>query len=178
MHPRSLVELAAIIAVCGPARVRCRERFVDAELLQYWTAAKFRLDSWMRALKTLGNAESPDRIPRLRGVLEEILSAEVLTRIWTAVGCGCDAAMGIDEAAPILMNVWSSHLDARQRVLALLVSGAGLRFDQVLAANRVRRMSERWTDLLLGHLAAVCPADRFAHSISPSGSIRSRRRGW
>ena len=164
MHPRSLVELAAIIALCGPARVRCRERLADAGLLQYWAATRYRLDNWMYALKTLASTDSLDRLPRLRSVLEEILSAEVLTRIWTAVGCGCDAALGIDEAAPILVNVWSSHLDARQRVLALLVSGGGLRFNQVLAANRVRRRSEWWTDLLLGHLAAACPVQRFAHS--------------
>lgn len=115
-------------------------------------------------MKTLTRADATGPGQQLCGLLEEILCAEVLTRVWTAVGCGCDAALGLDEATPILMNVWASQREARQRVLSLLVSGAGLRFEQVLAANRVRRMSERWTDLLLSHLAGVCPADRFAHS--------------
>jgi len=165
MHPRDLIELAGIIAAGGPARVRCRQPFADTGLLQYWTVSKCRLDSWMRALKSLPQTDSPDRTARVHEVLEEVLSAEVLTRIWTAVGCGCDAEMGVDEAAPILTNVWASHLDARHRVLALLVSGSGMQFDQVLAANRVRRLSERWTDLLLAQLVESCPAGRFAYSL-------------
>ena len=104
---------------------------------------------------------APRRRP-IRPVLEEILTGEVLTRIWTAVGCACDAARGGDELVPVVLNVWSGQLEARRRALNLLVSGRGLRVDEVLSINRLRRACERWTDALLGFLVGVCPVERFA----------------
>jgi hypothetical protein len=44
------------------------------------------------------------------------------------------------------------------------VAGSGVQLSQVVTINRVRRLCERWTDLLLGQLAEVCPVERFSHN--------------
>ena len=38
------------------------------------------------------------------------------------------ANLSFEEAAPVLQNVWKAHLDARNRVLKLMISGSGLNF--------------------------------------------------
>ena len=55
---------------------------------------------------------------RLRGVLEEILVSEVLTRVWTAVLCAHDACRGAEEAGPAARSVLLGHIEARHRAPA------------------------------------------------------------
>ena len=172
MHTRELVELAAILAAHGPARIRSGQPFGESGLRQYWSAARCRFDRWASALKAFQAATSAvssslqvGAWERVSPVLAEVLSSEILTRVWTAVGCGTDRLRGSDEAAPILLNVLAGHLEARHRVLSLLVAGRGVRLEQAVSVNRLRRMTERWTDLLLSHLADACPVGRFAHRL-------------
>lgn len=169
MHLRELVELAALVATHAPARIRCGTRFPDPAVREYWAVSKCRFQHWTREIKKsfsgpLARAKGPraERRPSPRPLLEEILVSEILTRVFTAVGCGCDRACGADEAGPILLNVWSNHLESRHRVLNLMVSGRGLRMEDAVALNRLRRTSERWTDMLLSYFAGECPVDRFA----------------
>jgi hypothetical protein len=164
MHARELAELAVFVASVGPARIAMRKPLNDASLIEYWSASRCRYDRWMRALVAGGDDARPDVIQRL-AVIEEVLASEVLTRIWTAVGCACDVALNVDEAGPILMNVWSAHLHARSRVLAFLMSGSGIGLERLSTINRTRRLCERWADLLLGQLSSYCHVGRFSHSL-------------
>jgi hypothetical protein len=169
MHARELVELAAFVATHGAARIRCRQRFPEHGLQEYWSAAKCRLDRWARDIKAYATAgcaagRSHRRWESIQPVAEEIVSSEILTRVWTAIGCGCDQACGADDTAPVLLNVWAAHQEARQRVLRLIVAGCGLEVEQAMSLNRSRRICERWTDLLLSRLTEVCSAGRFGFS--------------
>ena len=58
------------------------------------------------------------------------------------------------QAEPIGRSVLIGHLEARHRTLRLLVNGPGIRADEALHLNRLRRRAERWTDLLIGNLGA------------------------
>ena len=169
MHARELIELAALVSVHGPVLVRTSGRISETSLEQYWTASKSRLDRWGRTLKSLssGAAESerppvPSRGPRLRGVLEEILTGEVLTRVWTAVMHAYDRHRGTDQGEPIARSVLVGHLEARHRVLTLLVSGRPVEAAEAVKLNRLRRRTERWTDQLIGYLMGLEDVGRFA----------------
>jgi hypothetical protein len=92
MHARELVQLAQIVSAQGPLLIRADRQLSASAIQQYWAASKCRFDRWYCALKTFG--DDAQRLPpdarhavwlRLRGVLEEILLAEVLTRVWTAI---------------------------------------------------------------------------------------------
>jgi hypothetical protein len=133
---------------------------------QYWVASKSRLDRWNRTLKQLkikavDGCSAADRV-LLRGVCEEILTGEVLTRVWSAVLWAYDRRRQADVAEPIAHSVLIGHLEARHRVLTLLVSGPGIDAEEAVKLNRLRRRSEHWIDLLVGRLAQQFPVSEFA----------------
>jgi hypothetical protein len=158
MHARELVELAALLSLHGPALIESRKPIPASSLEEYWVASKSRLDRWGRSLKSLsssGRAGSTSRgcqRPLVRAVLEEILLSELLTRVWGAVACAWDRRLGTDEAEPIARSVLVGHMEARHRVLTLLVRTPAIDADYAVKLNRLRRRSERWSDMLIGHL--------------------------
>lgn len=169
MHARELVELAAIVSAHGPVLVRGTERLSTTAVEQYWTASKCRLDRWGRSLKDFASdarhAAEPRRRaqwPLLRGVLEEILTGEVLTRVWTAVLCAYDRHHGGNDAEAVARSVLIGHLEARHRVLTMLVRGPGIQPEQAVKLNHLRRRAERWTDLLVGYLSGLHDVSEFA----------------
>ena len=99
---------------------------------QYWSASKCRLDRWRRLLTQLTAASEPAREAgdaRLAAgapVLEEILTSELLTRIWTAAAAAYDAARSDQDLEPIARNIYSGHLDVRRRLLGLMADGRSL----------------------------------------------------
>ena len=95
-------------------------------------------------------------------MLEEILTGEILTRVWAAVLCAYDRAHGAELAEPIARSVLIGHLEARHRVLTLLVQGPGIDADEAVKLNYLRRRSERWTDLLVGYLSPLLDTGEFA----------------
>lgn len=155
------MELAAVAAAHGPVLVDGPTRLTAESLEQYWTAAKVRLDRWTRALAELGRASEAidrDRLPNSNpptkkhapaGLFEEVLTGEVLARIWAAVMSAYDRRRGQCEVEPIARSVLVGQLEARNRVLTLLLRGI---FDplETERMDQLRRRCERWTDLLLG----------------------------
>ncbi|MEO8498691.1 MAG: hypothetical protein ABI614_26820 [Planctomycetota bacterium] len=171
MHARELVEFAALVASNSPAIIGHAARLSDSGLEQYWSASRCLHERWARSLKSfsydLKTAEAmvvAAQWAGIRDVLEEILTTEVLTRVWAAVCCGFEQRRGLDEAGPLVRNVLASHLEARNRALNLMVYGHGLRVEEAVILNRMRRRNERWTDVLLGYLPESAEVAEFAFS--------------
>ena len=168
MHARDLVELAAVVAAQGPVLVRQPSQVASSSIEQYWTASKCRLDRWGRSLKEFttlgggGTAQQRERWPHVRGVLEEILTGEVLARVWAAVMCAYDRHRGTDLAESIVRSVLIGHLEARHRVLTLLIQGPGIDSASAVKLNMLRRHTERWTDMLIGYLTGLEDVSEFA----------------
>jgi len=169
MHACELIELAALVTVHGPVLVRTSGRIPEQSIEQYWIASKSRLDRWGRALKDLSNEANdvgpcsrPFEQQRLGGLFEEILTGEVLTRVWTAVMCAYDRHRGTEQVEPIVRSVLIGHLEARHRALTLLVSGPRIDAEQAVKLNRLRRRTERWTDSLIGYLTGLEDVSQFA----------------
>lgn len=193
MHVRELAELAAAIALQGGILITTDAELGSTIQEEYWAASKCRLDRWGRLLRRLAEVRRVSVRPpalreeRVRPLLEEIFASELLTRLWTAVACGYDAARGRAECEPIARSIWSGHLEARHRLLTLLADGRVISLPEALRLNKVRRRIERWTDLLLGYLSRVTPitefcfepdrARDFAHELDEpaSGALRSVR---
>ncbi|MEI8373952.1 MAG: hypothetical protein WCJ35_14080 [Planctomycetota bacterium] len=169
MHARELVELASILSAQGPMLIRSAPLLSNHGVQQYWTASKCRLDRWARNLKSFAaDASQLDATavrvqwPFVRGVLEEILTGEVLTRVWTAVLCLYERHHGGNELESLARSIMIGHMEARHRVLMLLVHGPGVDAEGALKLNHLRRRTERWTDLLVGHLARYGDVAEFA----------------
>lgn len=88
MQSCELVELAALATAHGPVLLASGGRLSSSALEQYWASSKCRLDRWSRALRQFLSAThrpDPDAAvawTSLRGELEEILTGEILTRVW------------------------------------------------------------------------------------------------
>ncbi len=168
MHTRDLVELAAIVSTHGPVLIRSPQPIPAESIEQYWTTSKVRLDRWAWRLKEFG-APSERRNPSrwnqwvaVQGVFEEILTGEILTRVWTAVLCAYDRRRGTDEAEPVARSVLIGHMEARHRVLTLLVRAADAESESAIKLNQLRRRAERWTDLMIGSLIELHDVAEFA----------------
>ena len=168
MHARELVELAALVSAHGPTLIRSGQPIPAESIEQYWTTSKVRLDRWAWRLKRFVRCADTDarrrrdQWPEVRGVLEEILTGEMLTRVWTAVLSAYDHGRGDEQAEPAARSVLIGHMEARHRVLTLMVRGPGIDAEAAVQLNRLRRRAERWTDLLVGHLATVGDVSEFA----------------
>lgn len=169
MHASELIDLAAVLSTHGPVLAHQAGRLSRDGLDQYWTASKTRLDRWGHSLKSLlaaAIAEDRDwcRVhwPTLRAVLEEILTGEVLTRVWTAIVCAHDRHHGHEEGEPIVRSVLIGHLEARHRVLTMLVNTRGIEAPEAIRLERLRRRTDRWTDMLVGYLADLHDIAEFA----------------
>jgi hypothetical protein len=163
MRSVETLELALLLASHGQAVADAAglpgggAGFAPAALGRYWAAARSRHDAWGHDLKRLAGASPADlarRAPRAAALVEEVLAADVLLRVWTAVLCLCDRRHGQGDAGPVARAVYSAHVEARQRALRLLVASGGLPPRTAVGLDRLRRQTERWADVMLGRLAA------------------------
>lgn len=168
MRAYELVELSALIAVNGQAFIHGGGRLPDSCIAQYWSVSRGRLDRWARALKrNLKQLQSGEEDlaaiwPLARPVLEEVLTGELLTRVWTAIACAHDRQAGVSYVSPVVRSVFLGHLEAHNRALQFLFYVQDHDPAEVLEINQIRRWSERWTDLLLAYLVPVCEVAQVA----------------
>lgn len=163
MHSRKLVELSALIAV-NASEILSRGHISASHIEQYWAASKLRLTCWTESLQgylqlQIGSSPLMSQAGPLvvawrevRPVLEEILVAEILTRVWTSVVCLYDRQHG-SRLEPLVRRAYAGHLEARNRALNVLVYGRGFSTGEAAELNALRRRCERWCDLLLAYLA-------------------------
>jgi len=169
MHTSELIELAAVVSAHGPALVRGSGRISTRCIERYWGLSKCRLARWNRSLNSFSvkaaGTDARRRLsgwPLVRGVLEEVLTSEVLTRVWTAVTAAYDRHHRTNLVEPVARSVLTGHLEARHRVLTLLARGPGIDGEEAVRLNRLRRRTERWTDMLVGYLTGLDAVSEFA----------------
>ncbi|HEV3417777.1 MAG TPA: hypothetical protein VG056_13210, partial [Pirellulales bacterium] len=151
MQASDLVELAALISAETPGLLGRGGRLCAAGIDAYWTASKCRLDRWSRRLKDANDSDGPENgksaalARSCSATCAEILTSEILTRVWTAAASASDEIARTSDLEPIAQSILFGHQEARQRVLNLI--GAGLDREASAAArlDKLRRVSERWT---------------------------------
>jgi hypothetical protein len=74
-----------------------------------------------------------------------------------------DARHVTDHAQPVAQSVLAGHLEVRCRALSLLSSARELPLADLVELNRLRRLCERWTDLLLAEMAHGLDLAPLAH---------------
>ncbi|HLA85803.1 MAG TPA: hypothetical protein VJL29_13515 [Thermoguttaceae bacterium] len=170
MNASELLDLAAIVSAQGPVLVEGPGSLSTSGLEQYWTASQCRFDRWSKTFKEFGaradragDSSGPeDASPVFLATLEEVLAGEVLTRVFGAVVTAYDARRKSDQAEPIARSIMIGHLEARNRVLRFLVGGQGIDAEEAFRLNRLRRRTERWSDMLVGYLHDLIDVDQFA----------------
>jgi hypothetical protein len=169
MHAFELVELAALVAAHASPFLRLANELPPSELARYWTASKCRQDRWQLALADLKASKASLLGARggihcnARALFDEILTGEILARVWAGVLVAHDSCRRTDNSEPIARSVLAGHLEIRCRALSLLSSSRELPLGDRVNLDRLRRLCERWTDLLLAELAAYSGVRGLAH---------------
>jgi hypothetical protein len=165
MHARELVELGALVAIHGSKFLQFTQLLTQRHLEDYWLASRTRHDRWAEILKEFEQATScagSCQWSLTRAVMEEILASELLTRVWTAAACTYPGQSQEETWEPVVRSILSGHLEARNRVLHILVRGQGFSCEDGKQLHRIARQTQRWTDLLLGYLAGEADVTPFA----------------
>lgn len=166
MHASRLVELA--VSATNFHRAMMNE-FVGAEFWradEFWVLSRARVNEWSRLMKQCERSRSQQFQSRLfwkttEPILEEILLAEVSTRVWCATLSIIDETRFHGELAPIARSVFVANLEVRRRALRLLLFARGLSGVSATSTNLLRRDCELWTDGLLSQLSSIRIAQQF-----------------
>lgn len=168
--PLSLIpEVAAFASARSLALIESSHAINEEHLAAYWKCCRGRMIDWLKTLDDfecrLSNA-SPEEHQRLwvdlEPILSEIFVSEILTRVWGITLTAFDRQRGLRSAEPIARNTTNGHTEARNRALSLMVNGLKVPLSQLAKVDRLRRKAERWTDLLIGHLALRYQLPEFA----------------
>ena len=153
MHSRELVQLAGVISYLGPQLIQEQQLTVPRQKL-YWTATRSRVQSWNQQFC------APQTWDSIRPILEEILTSEILTRVWCGLSLTYDEVHQTDEFGTIAQSVFLSHQESRNRTMRMMVSGNMVASQDAVRLNKIRRRAERWSDMML---ASFLPNESLAH---------------
>lgn len=171
-HVQTLVELAALTAHHGNTLLSANAMLSRSGIESYWLASRNRLDAWsieMKRLETICFDDSQFCLKSddttwhaIESLNEEIMASEILTRVWATLGCAVDKRTNTNEAEPFVRSVFNGHVDARHRMMRLAFEKMDLPAVRARKTDRVRRLAEKWTDILLGFVDASCDTSEFA----------------
>jgi hypothetical protein len=171
MHARELLDLASILSAHAPVLIRHTAPLSDRGMERYWTAAKCRLDRWglslKQAIQRVGGEPQSYRQhgAGMVGLLEEIFTGDVLTRVWTALVCAHERRHGNERAEPLARSIFIGQLEARNRAMSFLLHQS-LPPQEAFRLNGLRCRAEHWSDLLVGYLTRTHDVSEFA--VEPS----------
>ncbi len=159
MHSVLTADLASLLSQHGPAIVRGQKGLDSHAVAHYWTVSKNRSELWHQSLARYKRAETSGDFHQLRNwwrehviLMEEVLVTEILTRVVAALCSAAEARSGTEEITPVTHAVHVSHLDARNRVLKIMLYGRGNSIEDAVRLNRLRQAVERWTDAMIGRM--------------------------
>ncbi len=129
----------------------------------YWKISRTRLKCWLIGFES---EEARDGRPRHRpdtlSLSRQILIAEMLTRVWTAILVARDEHQHVRDCSGLAHRVFLGQLEARQRVLDWLMRTPDPSQRHVVALDRLRKRVEHNTDLLLTPLLDRCDLREYA----------------
>jgi hypothetical protein len=169
MHAHDLLGMATVLTWHGPSLIELPRPLPERALEDYWTASKCRLDRWGHELRLIRDEVAPlcGAPPidwrSVSALCDEILTGEIVTRLWTGLLRLHDARRSEITAEPIARSVLQGHVEARHRVLSLILKSYGTGSYEAAALNRLRDRCERWSDILLARFAINGAVEDLAH---------------
>jgi hypothetical protein len=175
MQTRNFLSQALFLTSQFERIVGARCRVPETALQHFWVASRSRFDQWGASLRRCTDQlDQTDYAVdalwhRWTPLLEEILISEVVTRIWSYLLEALDDRWAFHEYGPVGQSAYRAHIDARRRVLNLLLRGRPRALPAIWRLNCQRLSAERWTDLLLSQ---VYPRDWLGDYAFDEGRVR------
>jgi len=167
MHACRLAELGSWVATNSGALIYGNEGQPLLVASSYWIASKNRAQRWITAIKMFEKdiqQPQPNHDPwaALEIVIQEIIQAELLTRVWSATVLSHDWYRRSDELHGLAHSVHLSHTEVKNRAFRLMLDCKNEDVEAVQRLNGLRLRIERWTDVFLGQLPFKDIATQFA----------------
>jgi hypothetical protein len=89
----------------------------------------------------------------------------MVARVWGAVLTACDRSRRTVTSEKVARSVLAEQLEVQKQVLRLMIDGPYLTLERVSGLDKTRRIIERWTDLLVGHLVKRYALGDFAYDL-------------
>lgn len=180
MHAAQIVELAAHVAAHARLLIASPMPLSAGALQHYWLSSRARLDAWSAHLKRYDGPAGPHGEPADFGLLaQEILAADMQTRVWSAVVAARRDETVPNGAASIVDDVFDRQARLRHQMLQMVLEAYWLSAPTARRLDTLRRRTERWTNLLLGVSGAGETVARFAYDPQQAaqfaGDVRQRR---
>ena len=193
-----LTEVAAIMAAHSQIFIEQQQEVTTEAIGDYYILSRNRFNRWMRDLDDLERGvaiQDPLHLvgliagrPATRGIAEQILVNELVTRVWTLLLLARDARNGIDRIRPVARNIHMGHLAVRHKALGVVLSDDRLSPIDLLAIDKLRKCTERWTDLLCCSIMGQYDlwdlafdkerAQEFLRDRTDQAGLSHRSRGW
>lgn len=157
-----LTEVAALMAAHNRLFIEQSQEIPNSVIGDYYILSRNRFNRWMRDLNDLESGlavrEPLDLIgvtstrAATRSIAEQILVNEMMARVWTILLISRDCRQGNDRTHAIAHNVFLGHLSIRHKALSVCLTDERMSAQDMIAVDKLRAATERWTDLLCCHL--------------------------
>ncbi len=170
MHAKQLAALAGWVASQANSIVQSNSINLTTQT-EYWLNSRCRFQRWHSALKVFHSDLSEpqplhDPWPAIKVVVQEVVCAELLTRIWATVLCLQDQVSGDNKFTGIANGTFVGHVEVRNRAMQLLLRSPSEQQNVVAELHSLCNRMERWTDLWLSMIEPVDLAAKFAFDSS------------
>lgn len=169
MNSGWLIESAGLWAFHGAMMTQTDAPLPIDAVHAYWLRNRTRFNAWNGLLTKLKDRlDSPLASRRAFAwhhagtLIEEILLSEPLTRICAAVAMRLEERLVDEDSRAILHNVFTTHLEIRNRALRWILEGIDAGVSKAQHLNRIRAYLENWTDLLIGFFAVPDSSAEYA----------------
>lgn len=163
MNLRDIAEVAGLISLHSGHLIDGAGSFTPAQLHDHLRLSRHAVQLWLAAASPAANDhERPIGVQHdVARLVEEVLVAEILTRITAGVLTAADSRQPGEPTAPFAKHMIRGQLEVRRAVLERATQ-VPLPLGQLLSLDRLRRRTERWTDMLLGPFVGRCGVGELA----------------
>ena len=151
---KSLVEVAWLTARVGRQIIAGRAEPSPDALRAFWQSTRVLQQHWTEQLDDWSPATDPELL-QLEEITAQFLTTELMSRVWATVLAGLDRQTGKNDLTRIARNVVNGLRQLRHRVLSQLLTASAAWEGRAAEIDRLRRRCDRWTDLLVGHVAGI-----------------------
>lgn len=161
LSARSLAELALVVSrmsrrILDESAVPC-----ERSLRLFWRSTRALQQRWMMVLDDWTTSDDQD-VVLLERLSSRVFTCEMLVRTWSTVLASLAHCQGSDDLTRLSRNAVNGLMQIRIGILSRLVTAPDADTNRLLEIDRMRRRCDRWTDLLLGHVAVKGNCFEFA----------------
>lgn len=162
MQARDVIEIGALLSAHGALIVES-PRDPDPEMVRRtWLVCRSRVRRWLGRLHDATESIDPRSIGDVVEIAREMLLADLPARCWASILAARADRTRDRDLESIARNILLGRLRARKLVLEWLLDDPRVTDTELAAVDRLRRRTERWTDMLTAPFVVMHDLEEFA----------------